>query len=88
MAPPKGRLPEWILPDSASGVVAQDAVILPDFLKPYYETITIPVHGSIKGDSIPEPDIYQYQSVQTRVPFIIYKLRAGASDHGSRTQRP
>ena len=27
MAPPKGRLPEWILPDSASGVVAQDTVV-------------------------------------------------------------
>ena len=57
MAPPKGRLPEWILPDSASGVVAQDTVVLPDFLKPHYETITIPVHDSLKGDSIPEPDL-------------------------------
>ena len=81
MAPPKGRLPEWILPDSASGVVAQDTVVLPDFLKPHYETITIPVHDSIKGDSIPEPDAYQYQSVQTRAPFIIYKLKAGTNDH-------
>jgi hypothetical protein len=32
MAPPKGRLPDWILPGSASGVVAQEAVALPDFL--------------------------------------------------------
>jgi hypothetical protein len=83
MAPPKGHLPEWILPGSASGVVAQDAVALPDFLKPYYEEITIPVHDSIKADSIPEPDIYQYQSVQSRAPFIIYKLKAGTNDHRS-----
>jgi hypothetical protein len=86
MAPPKGRLPDWILPDSASGVMAQDPVALPDFLKPHYETITIPVHDSIKGDSIPEPDAYQYQTVQTRVPFVLYKLNAGANGHGLRTQ--
>jgi hypothetical protein len=81
MAPPKGRLPEWILPSSASGVLAQDAVALPDFLKPYYETITIPVRDSIKGDGIPEPDIYQYRSVPARRPFIIYRLKAGTNDH-------
>jgi hypothetical protein len=84
MAPPKGRLPDWILPSSASGVMAQEAVALPDFLKPLYEMITIPVHDSLRGDSIPEPDIYQYQSVPTRVPFILYKLNAGAG-HGLRT---
>jgi 4-amino-4-deoxy-L-arabinose transferase-like glycosyltransferase len=83
MTPPKGHLPEWILPDSASGVVAHDPVALPDFLKPHYETITLPVHDSFKGDSIPEPDMYQYQSVQTRVPFIIYRLKAGTNDHPS-----
>jgi hypothetical protein len=84
MAPPKGRLPDWILPSSASGVVAQDPVALPDFLKPHYETITIPVHDSLKGDGIPEPDAYQYQSVQARVPFIIYKLRAGTNEESHR----
>lgn len=83
MAPPKGRLPEWILPNSASGVVAQDTVALPDFLKPHYELITLPVHDSVKGDSVPEPDIYQYRSVPVRVPFIIYKLKAGTNDHRS-----
>ncbi len=81
MAPPKGRLPEWILPDSASGVVAQDSVALPEFLKPHYETITIPVHDSVQAGSVPEPDIYQYHSVQARVPFTIYKLKSVANDH-------
>jgi 4-amino-4-deoxy-L-arabinose transferase-like glycosyltransferase len=88
MAPPRGRLPDWILPSSASGVMAQEAVELPDFLKPYYETITIPVHDSSRGGSIPEPDAYQYHSAQTRVPFVIYKLNAGASGHELRTQEP
>jgi len=86
MAPPKGRLPDWILPSSASGVVAQEAVALPDFLKSHYETITIPVHDSIKGDSIPEPDAYQYQSVQSRVPFVLYKLNADTNGQRLQTQ--
>ena len=81
MTPPKGHMPRWILPASASGVMAQDSVALPDFLNPYYETITLSVHDSARGDSIPEPDAYQYQSVQTRAPFIIYKLKTGANDH-------
>jgi hypothetical protein len=76
MAPPEGQLPDWILPNSASGVVAQDAVALPDFLKPHYETLTIPVHDSVQAGSVPEPDIYQYLSVTTRVPYVIYKLKA------------
>ena len=80
MAPPKGRLPEWILPSSASGVVVQDAVALPDFLKPFYRTITISVHDSVRGDSIPEPDSYRYHSVQVRAPFILYRLNAGTND--------
>ena len=76
-----GRLPEWILPNSASGIYVQEPVALPDFLKPYYETITIQVHDSVRWGSIPEPDIYQYQGVQTRVPFVIYHLKAGTNDH-------
>ena len=86
MAPPAGQLPDWILPGSASGIAAPDGGALPEFLKPRYEMITIPVHDSLEGDSIPEPDLYQYQSVQSRVPFVLYKLNAGASVHGSRTQ--
>lgn len=60
--------------------MSQEAVALPEFLKPHYEKITILVHDSALGDSIPEPDSYQYQTVQARVPFIIYKLNAGATD--------
>ncbi len=84
MAPPKGRLPDWILPDSASGVVAQAAAALPDFLRSHYERVTIPVPDSVQAGSIPEPDIYQYQSVQTRVPFILYQLNTGTNARPSR----
>lgn len=83
MGPPEGQLPDWILPNSASGVVAQEPVALPDFLRPHYEMITIPVHDSVQAGSVPEPDIYQYHSVPARTPFIIYKLKAGANGHRS-----
>jgi 4-amino-4-deoxy-L-arabinose transferase-like glycosyltransferase len=87
MEPPEGQLPDWILPNSASGVVAQEAVSLPDFLKPHYEMITIPVHDSVQAGSVPEPDIYQYRSVPARVPFTIYKLRP-APDHKPTSPTP
>jgi 4-amino-4-deoxy-L-arabinose transferase-like glycosyltransferase len=80
MMPPKGRLPDWILPSSASGIATQ-AVAIPEFLKPHYDKIIILVHDSIRSDSFPEPDFYQYQSVQTRAPFIIYKLKPDTNDH-------
>ena len=75
MAPAKDRLPDWIFPQPASGVVAQAPVPLPDFLKPHYETVTIQVRNSILGDGIPEPDLYQYQTAPARVPFVIYRLK-------------
>ena len=87
MAPAGGRLPDWILPASPSSVVTQEAVALPEFLKPHYEKVTILVHDSVLGDGIPEPDSYQYQTVQARVPFIIYKLNAGAAG-GTPAQGP
>ena len=83
MGPPEGQLPDWILPNSASGVVAQEPVALPEFLRPHYEMITIPVHDSVQAGSVPEPDIYQYHSVPARVPFILYKLKADTNDHRS-----
>jgi hypothetical protein len=78
MGPAAGQMPKWILTSSVSGVETRDATTLPDYLKPYYEEITISVHDSVRGDSLPEPDIYQYHSVQTREPFIIYRLKTGA----------
>jgi len=86
-APPKGRLPEWFLPQSASGVQARDPIPLPDFLKPYYSPATILVPGTILGDSIPEPDIYQYLTATNQVPFVLYRLKtAGAGTTNSTTQ--
>ena len=82
MAPPPGQLPDWFLPSSPSCPIARTAVTLPESLKLRYQMITIPVHDSIQGNSIPEPDIYQYHSPKTLVPFIIYKLNTGTNGHG------
>ena len=82
MAPPAGQLPDWFLPSSPSSPIARTAVTLPESLKLRYQMITIPVHDSIQGNSIPEPDIYQYHSPKTLVPFIIYKLNTSTNGHG------
>jgi 4-amino-4-deoxy-L-arabinose transferase-like glycosyltransferase len=74
MAPPAGKLPHWILPSPASGVVAQPPVAVPDYIKSHYRLITISVHDSPLGDSMPEPDYYQYKTTQVRAPFLIYQL--------------
>jgi 4-amino-4-deoxy-L-arabinose transferase-like glycosyltransferase len=69
-----GKAPDWILPLPASGIVPQAPAPLPDVLKPDYTPISIPVHDSPLGDSLPEPGCYQYHTAQTTVPFLIYKL--------------
>ncbi|HUE37257.1 MAG TPA: hypothetical protein VMO20_07685 [Candidatus Acidoferrum sp.] len=74
MAPPPGKLPDWILPSTASGVVARAPVMVPDYIKSHYRLITISVHDSVLGDSMPEPDYHQYKTAQTLVPFVIYQL--------------
>ncbi len=74
MAPPPGKLPDWILPDTASGVIAQGPVAVPNYFKSHYRLITIPVHDSVLGDSTPEPDFHEYKTAKTFIPFVIYQL--------------
>src|SRR6202011_4115036 len=40
------NLPDWILPQSASGLLDQNTLALPDSIKSYYEAISIRVHDS------------------------------------------
>jgi hypothetical protein len=68
-------LPDWILPQSASGLLEQQALKIPDSIKPYYDTIFIRVHDSDRFDKVPEPDCYQYQSTQGFTDFLIYRKR-------------
>ena len=79
MGPPEGKLPDWILPSPASGVVAQAPAQLPDLFS-HYTLITIPVHDSRLGDSVPEPEYYRYKTVQNLAPFLIYQLNANTNE--------
>jgi hypothetical protein len=69
------NLPDWILPQSASGLSDQNTLTPPDSIKSYYEAISIRVHDSDRLDNVPEPDCYQYQSTQRFTDFLIYRKR-------------
>lgn len=73
--PPDGKLPDWYLPLPASGVVEQAPVPLPDSWKTNYDLIWIRTHNSILGGSVPDPDIYEYQTSTNWMLFPIYKLK-------------
>jgi 4-amino-4-deoxy-L-arabinose transferase-like glycosyltransferase len=70
-----GKLPDWFLPSPASKILPHKPGTLSAFMVPRYEKITISVHDSALGDTIPEPDFYQYQTATNQEPFIIYKLK-------------
>jgi hypothetical protein len=66
-------LPDWVLPESATGVLNEKHE-LPDALKTHYEKITLTVHNSTPADTIPEPEAYELQTAVSMSPFVIYKL--------------
>jgi hypothetical protein len=78
-APPAGHLPDWILPDSPSTVVGARPLVLPDFFKPYYQGILLTVHDSRRGDTWPEPGVYQYHTASTTAQFVIYQLKTSTN---------
>jgi hypothetical protein len=67
-------LPNWILPESATGDLYQKHE-LPDVLKSHYERIVLRVRNSTQVDSIPEPEAYELQTAGSTAPFVIYKLK-------------
>ena len=69
-----GSGPDWILPESASGVGELRIRLPPEILR-QYETIGIDVPNSPRGGGMPEPDTYEYRTAESRVPFIIYRKR-------------
>ena len=71
-------LPEWVLPESATGDLNQKHE-LPDALKSRYEKIILTVHNSTQVDTIPEPEAYELQTAASMAPFVIYKLKDEAS---------
>ena len=70
------RLPDWILPKSVTGDVAEKPFEMPSSLAPYYEKIILVVHDSPQVDNIPEPEAFQHMTAKAMSPFIVYKLKA------------
>jgi hypothetical protein len=73
-ADPFHSLPEWVLPESATGDLNQKHE-LPEALKSRYEKIVLTVHNSTQVDTIPEPEAYELQTAASMAPFVIYKLK-------------
>ena len=67
--------PDWILPESASGLLDQNSLEIPESVKPDYEPIVIRVHDSERLGSVPEPDCYQYRSADKMTDFLIHRKR-------------
>jgi Dolichyl-phosphate-mannose-protein mannosyltransferase len=67
------NLPDWILPQSASGLLDQNILALPDSIKSYYEAVSIRVRDSDRLDNVPEPDCYQYRPTEKTTDFLIYR---------------
>lgn len=67
-------LPDWVLPESATGDLNEKHQ-LPDALKSHYEKIVLVVHNSTPEDTIPEPEAYELQAASSMSPFVIYKLK-------------
>lgn len=65
--------PHWILPQSASGLIEQQSVKLPDSIKENYETVLLTVHDSARLANIPEPDVYQYHMTPKVTQFVVYR---------------
>jgi hypothetical protein len=69
------RMPEWMLPESPSGVAEQVPGPLPDLLRPYYDAVRIPVHNSTRRGSIPDPDNYEYRTPETMSTFGVFRKK-------------
>ncbi len=68
-------LPEWMLPESPSGVAEQVPGPLPNLLKPYYDAVTIPVHNTARHASIPDPDTYQFRTAEEQTTFRVFRKK-------------
>src|SRR5438552_8417524 len=68
-------LPDWILPESASGLSNERLLAIPGSVKPYYDVIRIRVHNSGRLDNVPEPDCYQYGATSKLTDFLAYRKR-------------
>jgi hypothetical protein len=80
---PLDELPDWILAESASAVVAGPEQPLPPSIAGEYETIELTVRDSPPGDSRPDPNVRAPFSSERTTTFKIYRRRGAVPDGGS-----
>ncbi len=70
-------LPDWILTDSATGIIAYPPVKLPSALLQYYRPVTLTVHNTPPGSSCPDPDLHTSFTASEMTEMVIYKKVRG-----------
>lgn len=66
-------LPDWILTESASGVLSTPPIKLPNSLMRHYRSIAITVHDTPRGGSRPDPQVHNFLTSPKMEKMIIYK---------------
>jgi hypothetical protein len=73
---PLDRLPDWVLPESASSVSPLETVEVRREVRDQYEPIRIRVPCSNRGGSVPGWDDYEFFTAPKNYDLIIYKRKA------------
>jgi hypothetical protein len=72
---PLDRLPDWILSESASGVLAGPPLELRVEIRDRYEPISVRVPRSRRGGGIPGPDTFEFFTAAENYDLIVYKKK-------------
>jgi 4-amino-4-deoxy-L-arabinose transferase-like glycosyltransferase len=73
-AKPPAQLPDWILAESACGILSVPPLVLSPDMAPAYDQITISVHASARFGCLPDPDFYEYHSAAMG-PYVLFKRK-------------
>lgn len=66
-------LPDWILTESASGVLSYPPMELPKSLERHYRPVTITVHDTPRGGSRPDPQVHASFTAPRMKKMVIYR---------------
>lgn len=69
------KLPEWILSESASGLLKMDEVAPPEQIRDRYEAISLEVRDNSRSDNRPDPNLHSFKTSTGCREFIIYRKK-------------
>lgn len=67
------QLPEWVLSESASGLLKMDKVAPPEQVRDRYEPIILKVRDNDRNDNRPDPYFHSFRTSSGFRDFIIYR---------------